>query len=505
MTDETSPDLLAVCEREQLHLSNAVQNFGLLLAVDTDLTVTHVSTNVAQWLDREPADLLDSPITEALGPNFDPRGGAPTALKRRRLQRWRKSPEADSFQLLVTDVDQGFLIEIQSAPPEVGFQGARLSQILRLPAAREGLPELMAQVVSLVRELSGFEKAMIYQFHEDWSGEVVAETGGDQFFDRYMGLRFPASDIPKIARDLYLNTPYRLIPDVAAPPASVVGSNDHAPPLDLTYADLRSVSPVHLAYLKNMNVGASLSIPVIINDQLWALVALHHPEKRYVSIDARHQCLDAVNAFTLTLRSLLVTERMAHLENMDSKIAEIVKGMDLHADVQEGLRSVETALLGLVGAESGALVIEDAIYPIGPAPNRDIINVIDTWALNSPAELPISTDCLSEHLPRTLDHADQVSGVLAVQSPSGRGARMLRLYWFRPELPQVIQWAGNPDKPVTDPSGALPISPRQSFEKWTETTQARSKPWTHAEETVAIKFRAMVLRSMVRQVSINDS
>jgi len=490
-------EMLKSCEQEQLHLSNAIQSFGVLTAIDQDLNITHVSDNTIKLIDREADKLLGLPIQHLLGEHFHPDKGLPTSLSNRRVAYGIKFANGKQYDVLSSQIENGYLIEIEKSE-EAHFntnQSHLLSRILGLSNSRDEIQVLMQKASELIKEVSGYEKVMIYQFQEDWSGEVVCEIGGEGYFDCYYGLRFPASDIPKIARDLYLKTPYRLIADVNSTTSGIITNSGQS--VNLTYADLRSVSPVHIAYLKNMQVGASLSFPIVVNEKLWGLFALHHPTPCYLNLEKRIQCADMAHAFQIALKNDLFKTRMNIIDHSDRKVGEIIHTIDFKASTLSDLTSVESRLLDLVDAKSGAIFHGEQSVLFGEAIDKEIVNKIDQWFLELEDSI-YSSDSLSQLIPEASNWSEKVSGVMALRVINQSTKQVLRFYWFRPELPKEINWAGNPEKPVSDQEGQMIISPRLSFAKWTETTSGSSKPWTQSDNMVAMKFRSLVLKIVIR-------
>jgi len=494
----TLNEMLLSCEQEKLHLSNAIQSFGVLIRLNKKNQITHVSSNISDILGLETSKILGQPISVILGEHFNPQTGMPTTLNNRHVTCGVLLGNGSSYDIISTQVDTGYLVEIE--PCDIGEKDGiskshLLSRIFSLSRSQESLETQMQKAAELVKEVSGFAKVMVYQFQDDWSGEVICETGGEEHFDCYYGLRFPASDIPKIARDLYLKTPYRLIADVNADTADLKAIGNDS--IDLTYADLRSVSPVHITYLKNMQVGASLSFPIVINEKLWGLFALHHPQARYLPVEKLNHCTDVAHAFCLSLKNDLFSKRMALIDSADHKISKVLQALDFKSGTSLDLMSIEQQLLDLVQAKSGAIFDGEQFFSFGQAVDEAIMICIDEWFL-AQEDSSFFTDTISMQLPECLDSASQVSGVMALRVLNKHSKQYLRFYWYRPELPQEINWAGNPQKPVTQNHDTLPISPRHSFEKWTETTAAKSSPWTRADNMVAMKFRSLVLKMVLR-------
>lgn len=494
-------DLLAVCEQEKLNYSNAIQTFGVLVIIDTDQVVTHISSNFSQYFQLSTDEFLGQPISKLFLQTFDTDYTLPFGLKNRKVAYSWQTIDNQFNDVIFSELDNGWLVEIQPIVAEntMHTTANHYMSALAQPATGSDLNHYMLDVIKIVKQLSGFEKVMLYQFQEDWSGEVISEYGGDEYFERYLGLRFPATDIPKIARDLYLKTPYRLICDVNAPTAALITANTSLPPVDLTYSDLRSVSPMHINYLKNMDVGASLSFPVVINNQLWGLIALHHPTATYLSAKLRHECSEITKIFALSLRGFFASEHMQLIDRLDYQIEQIIQGLPLHDSIPEDIGNMEQALLNIAHASSGAFIIGSEVMPFGLKISEETIRSIDYWyRAKHDSETVFHTDNLSGLIPEAAKWGDQISGMLTFQVNANPPMDKIRLYWFRPELPQEINWAGNPEKKLSETKGGLAVTPRTSFDKWTKITKGHSSPWLSADILMATKFRAFMVQSVLK-------
>jgi light-regulated signal transduction histidine kinase (bacteriophytochrome) len=356
--------------------------------------------------------------------------------------------------------------------------------------------------------VSGFERVMVYRFLADGSGEVIAERQAPGM-EPYLGLRYPASDIPRIARELYRRDTHRQIPDINAAPVPVLAVDGAE--ADLGLADLRAVSPVHVQYLKNMGVRASLSFSVVINDALWGLIACHHRTPRRLPLLLRERCVDMVEVFALGIAGHLANRRLAAIGVIDKAIEGVVSALHLAQHEDDG-SALGPALLGLCGAGGAALWERGELTCFGSVPSPSALQALIRWLHAEAKESIFATAALSEHYPPAASFTTAASGLLAVRvaehiTDLGHERTFL---WFRPEMPQTVHWAGDPRKsvvtlaggPVDDGGGAagdggpVMLSPRSSFALWIETTTGRSAPWSDADLLAAKKFRNLILRGL---------
>ena len=344
------------------------------------------------------------------------------------------------------------------------------------------LPELADVVVEQMRRVTGFERVMFYRFHEDGHGSVDAEAK-DPELEPYLGLHYPASDIPAQARQLYLKNWLRLIFDARSTPARIVPTlrPDTGGPLDLSFSVLRSVSPIHLEYMANMGVRASMSISLIVRDRLWGLIScLNHTGPRRVSHEMRAACeflgrLTSLQIAALEDRELLALR--ASRRATEDALADAMRESAAEESVLAALLAHPTELMGLVAAEGAALVSAGEPVTCGRTPPPALIQEIAAWVEGEESRRPFSTASLGALFPPAREASDVASGLLTFALP---GAPQRRLLWFRPEIIKTVNWGGDPTKPVAAESGER-LRPRHSFALWKEEVRLHSHPWTASD------------------------
>lgn len=341
------------------------------------------------------------------------------------------------------------------------------------------------------RSITGYDRVMLYRFREDWTGEVIAEaTAADM--GSYLGLRFPASDIPAIARNLYMLNPARLIPDATAAAVPLL-SLANAPPPDLTYSTLRSVAAVHLQYLEHMGVRASFSVPIRISGRLWGLVACHHLQPKAISPTHRQVCIDTVGAYALSVTSFIAGQRQKNMDSLERRTDNLLSYLASSSDPLDAVATGGHHFMDMLAADGFALAIGDQVTITGNAPDLDGMGVIDNWFLSHDNEWVACTDHLESLFPNQTMLLAAASGMLAVKARS-QNSGWVRFYWFRQQEPEQVAWPGNPNKPVIENAGAVTLSPRRSFERWVETRTGYSRPWSNEERMTAAKFRNTLIR-----------
>lgn len=499
MREASRPDLLEACAREPIRIPGGVQPHGALLVLrPADLAVVQASANAAE--------ILGVPVAPEAAPRLrDLPLGTPVLADD--MARWSAEPEgvylkAHSlagrlFEVSAHRTPQGLVVEFE---PDPDPPGESFYPVLRdFLDESEALPDtlsLAGAVAARVRRLTGFNRVMIYRFDAEWNGTVIAEDG-DGTLPSYLDLRFPASDIPAQARDLYRLNRLRLIPTCDYTPVPLVPelSPVDGAPLDLSFAALRSVSPVHLEYMRNMGTAASMSISLMVSGKLWGLISCHHGQVRRVGAQVRAACdfLGRMVAQQIDARErgAEITERL-RLHQVET---ELVAHLARAPAFQAGLVERATQWLDIVNAHGAAVLTEGTILTAGATPPPERVAELADWLRTQNIEQAFSTDCLSRHWARGLDMADVASGILAV--PISR-LHASFIIWFRPEVIRTVTWGGDPaTAKQQDAAGRL--HPRRSFESWKEQVRHRSTPWREAELLSAADFRVAVVNFVLQR------
>lgn len=485
------------CAVEPIHIPGSIQPHGYLLLVSQgDLRIEQLSANCAE-LDADavihwPGKSLASACPE-LALRFAHLAGAEPGAGAGRFTGWGRE-----FDLLVHLSGLDWLLELEpvSAAEEdfttvqrkLGIAVANLQRAV-------GVEQLCEVTAREVARLSGYDRVMIYRFHPDWHGEVVAEVRREGM-DSFLGLHFPAADIPEQARRLYTRNWLRLI--VRADYRSV----RLVPPVhprtgeypDFTYSVLRSVSPVHLEYLRNMQVSGSMSVSLIQGDRLWGLIACHHRTPRHLPDRIRSAC-ELIGRVASALlgaaeREAIHQARLAAKGAREAFLDQLAEQLDFAQALVD--RSVD--FLGLLQASSAVVVQQNSLRLIGAElPDHLIADCLSWVRAQAPAEF-VSTEELGVAVPSMQDRSREFSGLFALPLTETRDDWFL---WFRPEQARAVNWAGNPDKSLQDL--ALPIQPRKSFASWTQQVRGRSAPWTVLDQAAAFELRAAVNASIRRR------
>lgn len=496
------PDLDA-CAQEPIRIPGAIQPHGALLVIaEADRRLLQCSDNAAELLGISLAADGAAPPIDALG---DPGFAAD-------LDAWLSGSDpflrsavttaARSCEVLGHRTRQGVILEFE---PTDGRERQTLDRLYprlqRFLQTIDGTSDLRVVAYAAaceVRRLTGFNRVLIYRFDAGWNGTVIAEDG-DGVLPSYLDLRFPAADIPAQARELYRLNRLRLIPDADYRPAAIrpsVSPIDGAA-LDLSFATLRSVSPVHLQYMRNMETAASMSISIVIDGQLWGLISCHNRTPRRVSPTVRSAC-DFVGQFLA--QHIGGRERM---EEAGHRIAlkrietGLLARLARAGSFQQGLLDNAEAWLSLVDAQGAAVVTPDGAMAAGRTPAGEQIHELVGWLQTQEGGPVFATDSLAERFPAAAAYADTASGLLAISVSRLHASYVM---WFRPELVRTVTWGGDPRKPApseADPTGRL--HPRTSFARWSELVRQKALPWRRAEIDGAADFRNAILEFVLRR------
>jgi light-regulated signal transduction histidine kinase (bacteriophytochrome) len=495
--DDNIPVDLSECDREPIHVPGSIQPHGVLLAfAPEDTVIVQVSNNTAQVLGVSPEELLGQRL-ESL---FD--AACLPVLREALLQRSFKqvSPlplhvRGVAFDGILHANDGLLVLELEPRSLFSGDGGYHDVQVDAREAVTRmrvthSLEELWHVAAQEVKRLTGYDRVMVYRFTPEGHGMVVAEARHEGL-EPFLGLHYPASDIPQQARRLYVLNLLRVIGDVDYQPAALTPVLNPLTnrPLDLSLSVLRSVSPVHVQYLRNMGVGATLVSSLLQNEQLWGLIACHHSSPRYVPYRVR-----AVVEFLSQVLSWLIESREADelsQRRMESSLvqAQLVEAMSQGHGLAQALVLGMPSVLDLVEAGGVAALINGELATRGHTPPLEELHPLIAWLRHSTSSSVFHTDALARHYPRAARFQETCAGVMALALSRAENNFIL---WFRPEEASTVHWAGNPDKPVQVDGTGTRLSPRGSFALWLEEVRGRSLPWAPWEVEAATSLRGTI-------------
>ncbi|BAZ40983.1 multi-sensor signal transduction histidine kinase [Calothrix sp. NIES-4101] len=498
---------LSNCDREPIQFSGTLQPHGVMLVLlESNLQIIQVSDNTFSFFNLHPQELLNQDLSKLLEP--EQISLLHDCLQQEDLQ--TINPIEINIKILdkslffdgILHRHEGIIIlelelVVEKKNNFFNFYHLLKSALSKLQNT-SNLQELSQILVREVRKISNFDRVMIYQFDENWNGKVIAEDKTENMTS-YLNLHYPASDIPQQARQLYCRNWLRLIPDVNYQPTAIIPTNNPLTnqPLDLTHSVLRSVSPLHIEYMQNMGLQASMSISIIKNQQLWGLIACHHQTPKYVQYEIRHACEFLGRIASLEMIAKEDNEDFDYKFLLSSVHSKLVEYMSVEADFIDGLIAHKPNILDLVNAQGAAICFEDKYYFLGNVPPVAEIQNLWEWINQHFQEDIFATDCLFNYYPQAENFKDIASGLLALSIAKSQKNYVL---WFRPEVIQTVNWGGNPHKPVeVSGNGELRLSPRKSFALWQETVRMKSLPWKHCEINSALELRSTILGVILRK------
>lgn len=494
-----NPDLTA-CDREPIHIPGSIQPHGALLVLDED-TFRVVQAAVG---DEGLRDAFGHPIGRTFGELF------PNALAEHNLE--RRATQGVTTHLGLTEIHNNLyhliahrstgrlIVELERTGKDESLYFDQIyphvRSFLDASPAAQGIKEISLLAAREIRRICGWDRVLVYRFDDDWNGEVIAEDRSDRL-PSYLDLRFPASDIPAQARKLYRLNRIRLIADAGYTPVLIEPANDPdtAAPVDLTYSVLRSVSPVHLEYMRNMGTSASMSISLLRDNKLWGLVSCHNSEPARVAYHIRLACDFIGQALSMQVASKeasLLADRRNELRRVQTRLLASMAAGNHYFD---GLLSNADDLLHLTDSAGAAIAVGGNIHLIGETPSDNAVGEIVLWLAAQKREDLFVTDFLASHMPGAEAFKDTASGLLAMSISQLHDSFVL---WFRPEIIKTLSWGGDPTKRAElDPSGKR-LHPRQSFESWEETVKLKSAQWHIAEIEAANELRTAVVDVVLR-------
>jgi light-regulated signal transduction histidine kinase (bacteriophytochrome) len=504
ITDETID--LTNCDREPIHIPNLIQPHGVLLVLQAPtLEIIQVSSNSQEVVARQPEELLGKPLSylfnvkqikliqQCLAEDFESIN--PLNLSIKRLNK------SIYFDGIVHRLDNIIILELEpkQAKGQISFfnfyQQVRgtITRIQKAPT----LLKMCQIVVTEVRRITGFERVMVYKFDQEGAGSVIAEDTNQE--TPYLDLHYPPSDIPKQARQLYTLNWLRLIPDASYQPVALIPANNPLTnqPLDLSLSVLRSVSPIHLEYLQNMGVTASMSISLMHEKKLWGLIACHHSSPKYISYNIRTVCEFIGQVMSVELANKEASEDIDYKSQLKSLQTQFVEELSQAEYYLDGMVQLKSQLLNLVTATGAAICSGDQCIRVGKTPSEEEVHALLDWIKLRLYHNLFETRSLTKNYPAAESYQAIASGVLALEISRVHHNYIL---WFRPEVIQSVSWGGNPNKPVEVFSdGSLRMSPRKSFALWQETVKGCALSWKPCEVEAVTELRSLVVGVVLRQ------
>lgn len=511
---------------QPVHFSGSIQPHGFLLALSApEFNIMQVSANTQEYLGIEPENLLGQSLDTLLAPQFveamrqslkDVESVSPLNLSIR-------TPTGERFfDGRIQRIESVIILEVEPTISSSEASVLSIHVLVRQAIAKlqraSNLTEFLQAITKNLRQITEFDRVMVYKFDPQGSGAVMAEAKRDDL-PSYLGLHYPATDIPESVREWYKRGLLRFIPDLTAPSIELVPSENPIThrPLDLSLAMLRGVDPCCVEYHQNMGVAAILVIALLHKQTLWGLMSCHHQTPKHIPYTIRAAC-ELLGQFVASeLASKVNDEELDYILKLRSLQSEFVDSISQVDDLKEALINPAPRLLELVSAEGAAVCLEDEIVLVGATPTVEQVRALIEWAETqvSPStrnDSPVNetafptpfhndalfhTDSLPKLYPRAEAFNETASGVLLLRISKVRHYYIL---WFRPEVLKTVNWAGDPNASITvEADGSVTLSPRQSFAQWQETVRLTSLPWKACELENALALRSAIVGIVLRK------
>ncbi|MDB9525334.1 ATP-binding protein [Oscillatoria sp. CS-180] len=476
-------------ENYPVHLIGRIQPHGVLMELHgAELHIVRVSQTIQNYLGASPADVLNQPLSAVLDPialaavqqslSHDTNRPSHLTLS-------VSTPEGmKPFDGLIHQLNEQIILELEPVGDRSTAEMVALHDSVRQAIARlrqiQDVTTFLQAAVEEMQSLTGYDRVVIYQFDEKKAGSVVAEV--KPFDDiAYKGLHYPATDIPKLVRQLYQRGMIRYVANLTAPQVELVAPDLPLPkaPLNLTLSTLRGVDSCCIEYHQNMGVMAFLVIALVKSEQLWGLMACHHRTEKYLAYPVRSACEILGQFVAAELVSKVNEEELGYFNRLKAIQSDFVTAIAGAEDFKEALIHPEPRLLDLVNAHGTAVCLDQDITLIGNTPTLDQVRALLDWSMTEIDQTVFHTDCLSNHYPAALAFKESGSGLLVLKISQLRRYLVL---WFRPEILQTVNWAGDPRSSIHETQdGQVLLGPRTSFRQWQETVEATALPWKAAE------------------------
>lgn len=474
------------CAREPIHIIGKTQAHGVLLVCDPlSLKVTQAGTNTREFFSVPHEELLGAHISRLL--QQEEVNELKEALASKEIavpQEVKINGRSFLMSAHFSDINLMLDFEPLSQQHDPFFFQKQLSHILNKFKSTHSIEQLSGTAALLTRQMFGYDRVMIYRFDEEWNGEVVAEEKEEEMHS-WLGLHYPATDIPQQSREMFLKHRVRVITNVDYEPVALEPqlSPLMGKPLDLSHSSLRAVSPIHIEYLKNMGVGASLSAAIVVKGKLWGLIACHHNSAKYLDHYQRESCRFLAQMFSTEIELQETTSFISKTELSEGLRQKLLRQMRQKSDIVEALTAGEVKFTDLVSCGGGALFFNKTWNFVGKTPSEEQVQQLLHEFLAEQENL-FYTRKLSEIFPPAEAYKELASGIFSLRLTEDQ-----YIIWFRPEIVQTVNWGGNPEKKGFFNKEKQRISPRKSFEKWSQQVTGTSKAWKDFDISVARRLR----------------
>ncbi len=493
------------CASEQIQFAGAIQGHGVLLVVDEAGLLRMASDNLQTIFGCSAEEALAHPVAELIGE-------AGLLQLRSKLARSTEPGYTVGFAL---DQQSGaggqaalwamahrsgslLIIELSVQVPTDTAQQDRflaVKQILGHNGHAADVERYCDYIARTIHQMTDFDRVMVYRFDSRWNGDVVAESRNEAL-PALLGHHFPASDIPPQARALYEKNLMRVLVDAEAATVPIIPA--HHPPLDLSFATLRAISPVHIVYVRNMGVRSTMTLSLMHEGRLWGLVASHSAKVKRLSAPLVEELAFVGKIVGMRLSALENSARLKSMDSVRQRLQRLNEKIRHASDIHFAFRHLQDDFLGLAHASGSYIVFGDQSYTIGEVPPAADLVALLAWIRQQALKDGVFvTDSLSEAYPPAKAYAQLASGLLAVALDADNSNF---IFWFRPETLRTIPWGGSPYANVVADELGPRIDPRRSFAVWMETAGGFSAPWLSSTVDAVTMFSFAVVQLLMQQV-----
>ncbi len=500
---------LSNCDKEPIHLIGRIQAHGFALVINKhSKLIGQVSTNIEAFVGLPYNTVLHKHLEQAF-----------SAHAAKEIAQMLEQKEVAPFMLIIDEkpficfthhAGESIVLEFEPLIHPTYSHLNRLQSFLLHTIEEISGPypfeELSTLFAHRIQHLLDYDRVMIYQFDEDWHGHVIAEKVKEGV-KSYYNHHFPATDIPSQAREMLLQKGIRQISNVnqESIPIFPYLNPYTGSPTDMLATELRNASEIHLEYLKNMHVQASLSIAIIVRAKLWGLVCCHHHSPVFIDYHQRNIAGLIISYYAKSILSSKERQNKDLVTKYATVEKKLIEEMEQNLDIVEGLFTKPVNLLDMSTAKGAALFLAGKLFTLGDCPAQGQIKGIIEWAATNNLPSPFVTRELSRHYPAAVSFTEDASGIMIVELSKHNKDYIL---WFKPQIKETISWAGNPDKSMAM-DGGKKLHPRKSFEKWEQQIHGKSAPWTTLEQERAASLAKTVvsikLKHQAQKLSILNS
>lgn len=491
------------CESEPIHIPGSIQPHGFLLGVNAkDLVISYCSENCVEFLGKPHAELLGKNLGDIFNTgDIENIKDQFTHPSKELARPFIITYHHKSFHVTAHLSNQTIVLEFETfyeeraELPDIYIQMKRFAYYTE---RTDNLQSLCKDIADEVRNITGYDRVMIYCFDKEYNGEVFAESKTENL-EPFLNLHYPHTDIPVQARELYLLNLVRMKVNVGYEPVPIYTSgtgSDEDLHLDLSMSSLRSVSPIHIQYLKNMNVEATLVVSLIHKDKLWGLITCHHYSPKHIPYHTRLAAHFQAIFLSSQIEVRQAADEFELTKETHKKLVDLQDMLLKNENVLTQKSTLEQLRL-LVNADAVIVNDKDNLYTEGKLPDKEKLTALINWLKKEKSVNVFSTHCLARHYPAAPEILDTIAGIIYL--PLGDHNKNC-IVWTRHEVIEDIHWAGNPSKAILINEGGKKLTPRKSFEKWKEAVKMKSTEW----KTPELNEANAIASSIQHQLHLSD-